>query len=167
MKIFSAVCFINLIFRDKCACPHTLRRLPSLFSIIGPTYMILVVPSNASDNVYRTIIAQSSVHWAMTSCIQVDLTSSLTLLCESSFFFCWSKTQKILSMTFIRSNSYDMFGNFNMLAAWFSFWLHGLYSCQFSCFVALLCEQPQTEKEIEGDDMWDMKVEGRNQEREK
>lgn len=30
-----------------------------------PTYMIRAVPSNASDNVYCTILAQSCVHGAM------------------------------------------------------------------------------------------------------
>ncbi|PWA34586.1 phosphofructokinase 3 [Artemisia annua] len=32
---------------------------------IDPTYMILAVPSNASDNVYSTLLAQSAVHGAM------------------------------------------------------------------------------------------------------
>ncbi|GKC02289.1 ATP-dependent 6-phosphofructokinase 6-like protein isoform X2, partial [Tanacetum coccineum] len=30
-----------------------------------PTYMIRAVPSNASDNVYSTLLAQSAVHGAM------------------------------------------------------------------------------------------------------
>jgi hypothetical protein len=45
--------FIILFLWDKRAC--TCRR-PSLFCIIDPTYMILVVLSNASDNVYCIII---------------------------------------------------------------------------------------------------------------
>ncbi|XP_061370883.1 ATP-dependent 6-phosphofructokinase 7-like [Gastrolobium bilobum] len=32
---------------------------------IDPTYMIRAVPSNASDNVYCTLLAQSAVHGAM------------------------------------------------------------------------------------------------------
>lgn len=30
-----------------------------------PTYMIRAIPSNASDNVYCTLLAQSAVHGAM------------------------------------------------------------------------------------------------------
>jgi 6-phosphofructokinase 1 len=36
-----------------------------LFSPADPTYMIRAVPSNASDNVYSTLLAQSAVHGAM------------------------------------------------------------------------------------------------------
>lgn len=32
---------------------------------IDPTYMIRAIPSNASDNVYCTLLAQSGVHGAM------------------------------------------------------------------------------------------------------
>jgi hypothetical protein len=66
-----------LIFHDKRAheCAHS--RLASLFCIIDPTYMILVVPSNASDNVYCTVIAQSSVYEAMTIPLtQVELSTN-------------------------------------------------------------------------------------------
>lgn len=34
-------------------------------SLLDPTYMIRAVPSNASDNVYCTLLAQSAVHGAM------------------------------------------------------------------------------------------------------
>ena len=33
--------------------------------VSDPTYMIRAVPSNASDNVYCTLLAQSAVHGAM------------------------------------------------------------------------------------------------------
>ena len=32
---------------------------------IDPTYMVRAIPSNASDNVYCTLLAQSAVHGAM------------------------------------------------------------------------------------------------------
>jgi 6-phosphofructokinase len=41
------------------------RLLLSLFCVTDPTYMIRAVPSNASDNVYCTLLAQSAVHGAM------------------------------------------------------------------------------------------------------
>ncbi|XP_061362711.1 ATP-dependent 6-phosphofructokinase 7-like [Gastrolobium bilobum] len=41
------------------------RVLPFLFCFTDPTYMIRAVPSNASDNVYCTLLAQSAVHRAM------------------------------------------------------------------------------------------------------
>ena len=37
----------------------------SLFCFTDPTYMIRAIPSNASDNVYCTLLAQSAVHGAM------------------------------------------------------------------------------------------------------
>ena len=37
----------------------------NLFLLADPTYMIRAVPSNASDNVYCTLLAQSVVHGAM------------------------------------------------------------------------------------------------------
>ena len=52
-------------------CVHTLkgamaeRVMPSLFCFTDPTYMIRAIPSNASDNVYCTLLAQSAVHGAM------------------------------------------------------------------------------------------------------
>ncbi|XP_055820489.1 ATP-dependent 6-phosphofructokinase 6-like isoform X2 [Solanum dulcamara] len=39
--------------------------MPITLKYIDPTYMIRAVPSNASDNVYCTILAQSCVHGAM------------------------------------------------------------------------------------------------------
>lgn len=36
-----------------------------LFVIADPTYMIRAIPSNASDNVYCTLLAQSALHGAM------------------------------------------------------------------------------------------------------
>lgn len=36
-----------------------------LIVITDPTYMIRAIPSNASDNVYCTLLAQSAVHGAM------------------------------------------------------------------------------------------------------
>lgn len=35
------------------------------FLCADPTYMIRAIPSNASDNVYCTLLAQSAVHGAM------------------------------------------------------------------------------------------------------
>ena len=35
------------------------------YCVADPTYMIRAVPSNASDNVYCTLLAQSAVHGAM------------------------------------------------------------------------------------------------------
>lgn len=35
------------------------------YFLADPTYMIRAVPSNASDNVYCTLLAQSCVHGAM------------------------------------------------------------------------------------------------------
>uniref|UniRef100_A0A1U7UMT4 ATP-dependent 6-phosphofructokinase 3 n=1 Tax=Nicotiana sylvestris TaxID=4096 RepID=A0A1U7UMT4_NICSY len=40
-------------------------KMPITLKYIDPTYMIRAVPSNASDNVYCTILAQSCVHGAM------------------------------------------------------------------------------------------------------
>lgn len=36
-----------------------------IFSYADPTYMIRAIPSNASDNIYCTLLAQSAVHGAM------------------------------------------------------------------------------------------------------
>jgi 6-phosphofructokinase 1 len=41
------------------------KTLPITLKYIDPTYMIRAVPSNASDNVYCTLLAQSAVHGAM------------------------------------------------------------------------------------------------------
>ncbi|WCJ36427.1 ATP-dependent 6-phosphofructokinase 6 [Euphorbia peplus] len=41
------------------------RKIPVNMKYIDPTYMIRAVPSNASDNIYCTLLAQSSVHGAM------------------------------------------------------------------------------------------------------
>ncbi|ONK59127.1 uncharacterized protein A4U43_C08F3270 [Asparagus officinalis] len=41
------------------------RKLPVYLKYIDPTYMIRAIPSNASDNVYCTLLAQSAVHGAM------------------------------------------------------------------------------------------------------
>lgn len=51
MKAF----FLNRIVNDQFSSP----------SLADPTYMIRAVPSNASDNVYCTLLAQSAVHGAM------------------------------------------------------------------------------------------------------
>ncbi|KAK6772994.1 hypothetical protein RDI58_028232 [Solanum bulbocastanum] len=40
-------------------------KMPITLKYIDPTYMIRAVPSNASDNVYCTLLAQSCVHGAM------------------------------------------------------------------------------------------------------
>ncbi|XP_051119345.1 ATP-dependent 6-phosphofructokinase 3-like isoform X2 [Andrographis paniculata] len=44
---------------------HFAKRLPLTLKYIDPTYMIRAIPSNASDNVYCTLLAQSTVHGAM------------------------------------------------------------------------------------------------------
>ncbi|KAG6389448.1 hypothetical protein SASPL_150916 [Salvia splendens] len=41
------------------------QKLPITLKYIDPTYMIRAIPSNASDNVYCTLLAQSAVHGAM------------------------------------------------------------------------------------------------------
>ncbi|KAL4340025.1 hypothetical protein GQ457_08G003170 [Hibiscus cannabinus] len=41
------------------------RKMPINLKYIDPTYMIRAIPSNASDNVYCTLLAQSAVHGAM------------------------------------------------------------------------------------------------------
>ncbi|XP_012463778.2 ATP-dependent 6-phosphofructokinase 3 [Gossypium raimondii] len=41
------------------------QKMPINLKYIDPTYMIRAVPSNASDNVYCTLLAQSAVHGAM------------------------------------------------------------------------------------------------------
>ncbi|XP_062090947.1 ATP-dependent 6-phosphofructokinase 3-like [Humulus lupulus] len=41
------------------------RKMAITLKYIDPTYMIRAVPSNASDNVYCTLLAQSAVHGAM------------------------------------------------------------------------------------------------------
>ncbi|KAL6530748.1 ATP-dependent 6-phosphofructokinase 3 [Orobanche gracilis] len=40
-------------------------KLPITLKYIDPTYMIRAIPSNAADNVYCTLLAQSAVHGAM------------------------------------------------------------------------------------------------------
>lgn len=40
-------------------------KMPITLKYIDPTYMIRAIPSNASDNVYCTLLAQSTVHGAM------------------------------------------------------------------------------------------------------
>lgn len=66
MKIFSAAHFNHFdLPRQACTRMRSLKADIS-FLYYNPTYMILVVPSNASDNVYCTVIAQSSVYEAMT-----------------------------------------------------------------------------------------------------
>ncbi|XP_057482658.1 ATP-dependent 6-phosphofructokinase 4, chloroplastic isoform X1 [Actinidia eriantha] len=42
-----------------------IRRMPINLKYIDPTYMIRAIPSNASDNIYCTLLAQSAVHGAM------------------------------------------------------------------------------------------------------
>ncbi|CAA2959094.1 ATP-dependent 6-phosphofructokinase 6-like [Olea europaea subsp. europaea] len=42
-----------------------LSKMPITLKYIDPTYMIRAIPSNASDNVYCTLLAQSAVHGAM------------------------------------------------------------------------------------------------------
>ncbi len=37
----------------------------SLYVVTDPTYMIRAIPSNASDNVYSTLLAHSAIHGAM------------------------------------------------------------------------------------------------------
>ncbi|KMZ63703.1 6-phosphofructokinase [Zostera marina] len=49
-----------------------IRKMVITLKYIDPTYMIRAIPSNASDNVYCTLLAQSAVHGAMagyTGCI--------------------------------------------------------------------------------------------------
>ncbi|KAK1370107.1 ATP-dependent 6-phosphofructokinase 3 [Heracleum sosnowskyi] len=41
------------------------HKMPITLKYIDPTYMVRAIPSNASDNVYCTLLAQSCVHGAM------------------------------------------------------------------------------------------------------
>lgn len=41
------------------------NKIPVTLKYIDPTYMIRAIPSNASDNVYCTLLAQSAIHGAM------------------------------------------------------------------------------------------------------
>ncbi|MED6205889.1 ATP-dependent 6-phosphofructokinase 4, chloroplastic [Stylosanthes scabra] len=41
------------------------RKMPINMKYIDPTYMIRAIPSNASDNIYCTLLAHSAVHGAM------------------------------------------------------------------------------------------------------
>ncbi|KAI3454109.1 hypothetical protein Pfo_010772 [Paulownia fortunei] len=41
------------------------NKIPMTLKYIDPTYMIRAIPSNAADNVYCTLLAQSAVHGAM------------------------------------------------------------------------------------------------------
>ncbi|KAM6582054.1 hypothetical protein CsatB_009056 [Cannabis sativa] len=43
----------------------TIRKMSINMKYIDPTYMIRAIPSNASDNIYCTLLAQSAVHGAM------------------------------------------------------------------------------------------------------
>ncbi|XP_071732711.1 ATP-dependent 6-phosphofructokinase 4, chloroplastic-like [Rutidosis leptorrhynchoides] len=43
----------------------TVKKMPINMKYIDPTYMIRAVPSNASDNIYCTLLAQSAIHGAM------------------------------------------------------------------------------------------------------
>ncbi|XP_044497355.1 ATP-dependent 6-phosphofructokinase 6-like [Mangifera indica] len=42
-----------------------MKRMPVNLKYIDPTYMIRAIPSNASDNVYCTLLAHSAIHGAM------------------------------------------------------------------------------------------------------
>ncbi|XP_010526423.1 PREDICTED: ATP-dependent 6-phosphofructokinase 1-like [Tarenaya hassleriana] len=44
---------------------HFAKKMTISLKYIDPTYMIRAIPSNASDNVYCTLLAQSAVHGAM------------------------------------------------------------------------------------------------------
>ncbi|KAI8564495.1 hypothetical protein RHMOL_Rhmol03G0186300 [Rhododendron molle] len=44
---------------------HFTREMAINLKYIDPTYMIRAIPSNASDNIYCTLLAQSAVHGAM------------------------------------------------------------------------------------------------------
>lgn len=47
-------------------CRSNLHDLSSqLFALTDPTYMVRAIPSNASDNVYCTLLAHSAIHGAM------------------------------------------------------------------------------------------------------
>ncbi|RZC27824.1 ATP-dependent 6-phosphofructokinase 3 isoform B [Glycine soja] len=62
-KLFQDVgLWISQKIRDHFAAQKT---LPITLKYIDPTYMIRAIPSNASDNVYCTLLAQSAVHGAM------------------------------------------------------------------------------------------------------
>ncbi|GMN40029.1 hypothetical protein TIFTF001_009258 [Ficus carica] len=54
--------WISQRIKDHFSKPH---KIPINLKYIDPTYMIRAIPSNASDNVYCTLLAQSAVHGAM------------------------------------------------------------------------------------------------------
>lgn len=54
--------WISQRIKDHFSKPH---KMPINLKYIDPTYMIRAIPSNASDNVYCTLLAQSAVHGAM------------------------------------------------------------------------------------------------------
>jgi len=41
------------------------KKMEMTIKYIDPTYMIRAIPSNASDNVYCTLLAHSAIHGAM------------------------------------------------------------------------------------------------------
>ncbi|XP_031388149.1 ATP-dependent 6-phosphofructokinase 3-like isoform X2 [Punica granatum] len=56
---------IGLWLSQKIKDHFTKRKMLINLKYIDPTYMIRAVPSNASDNVYCTLLAQSAIHGAM------------------------------------------------------------------------------------------------------
>ncbi|PON51077.1 ATP-dependent 6-phosphofructokinase [Parasponia andersonii] len=57
---------VGLWLTDKIKAHFTkVRKMAINMKYIDPTYMIRAIPSNASDNIYCTLLAQSAVHGAM------------------------------------------------------------------------------------------------------
>jgi len=77
------------------------------------------VPSNAPDNIYGTIIAQSSIHGAMTGYIQVDLSMEDNYL---SFYV------SSLSMIFVSSERYLLLRNLKKLHEYLSHFVNSYRS---------------------------------------
>ena len=55
-----------------------------------PTYMILAIPSNASDSVYSTLLAQSAVHGAMAGYTGFTVGPVHGRECYLPFYVSWS-----------------------------------------------------------------------------
>ncbi|KAF6159029.1 hypothetical protein GIB67_022184 [Kingdonia uniflora] len=60
----SEVAFVGLFCKTS-EDSHESQAYRFIFILVDPTYMIRAVPSNASDNVYCTLLAHSAVHGAM------------------------------------------------------------------------------------------------------
>jgi 6-phosphofructokinase 1 len=61
----SHVYFFNMVLVCTYSVSRNMTRTFFFLSNADPTYMIRAIPSNASDNVYCTLLAHSAIHGAM------------------------------------------------------------------------------------------------------